>query len=872
VGAFFRRLRARVKYWDHERQLARELEVHREMSERHHAEDAETRRKVSLLLGNTTIAREDARAVWVARWLQQLIQDLRYGARGLARRPTFTLTALSMLVLGLGLTASLFAVFNAMFLRPWPVPDAGRVFVAESTWMQDHVRVTRGARMTFSSLGLPYASWPALKSGARAADYTFVELNTFRVPFETKGGFPFLRGAFVADNFFDVMRVPMQLGRAFSDASPSSEPAAVLTDSTWRQYFGGDTAIVGNAVMLSGVRATIVGVTAPGFEGLQPDELNVLVAASSAGKWTQIPFASNLRTNDATVCCLELRGRLRPGFSRAQASADLTFLMQRYAADHGVSPTSVTLRSTAALFRRGIDGDTATLLALVTAGCLLVWLLACTNVWNLELARGLERGREIMVRLSLGAGRGRIVRQFLTEGLILASMAGVLAYLVTAWLPGAIMNVFGGASPFGYQPDARVAIVIAALAVAAALLFSMAPALHVTRARLRGGPLTLSHSSGRLRHVMLAMQIAIGAVLILTGALLTRSVSNALNGHADFAVGSVSVVTISPPPDNPAYSDHLQLRAAWARTTESLASAGVPFAAAMQAPISNRKMLASAKGEDGRIFQTLVYAMAAGGMAVLDVPIVAGHNYSDAIDRREIVVNEAFAHRMWPGSSPLGKSIDLDYPEAGRYTVVGVARNAHLTSFGEMGPMVHRAMPKSVPIQLQAVLRRDATAEASVRKIIAEHDPALSVSIVPLSDSIRRALRDSINGATIASSLGAIALLLAIVGIFGVFSFVVEERRREIGIRLALGADRTQLSSSILRRLLWPLASGLAAGLALSALAGLALRGYLLGISPLDPIAYAAALAILTFAALAAAFVPMRRALRLDPAITLRQE
>jgi hypothetical protein len=434
------------------------------------------------------------------------------------------------------------------------------------------------------------------------------------------------------------------------------------------------------------------------------------------------------------------------------------------------------------------------------------------------------------------------------------------------------MNVFGGSSPFGYRPDAWVALVIAALAGAAALLFSMAPALHVTRGGLGGRPLALSHSSGRVRHILLAMQVSIGAVLILTGALLTRSVSNALGGHADFAIGSVSVVTISPPPDNPDYSDHLQLRAAWARTAESLASAGIAFAPALQAPISNRKALASAQGDNGRIFQTLVYGMAAEGMNVLDIPLVAGRNYSDAIDEREIVVNEEFARRMWPGSSPLGKSVDLDYPEAGRYTVVGVARNAHLTAFGEMRPMVHRAMPRSVPIRLEAVVRRDPATEASVRKIIAGRDPALSVSIVPLSDSIRRALRDAINGATIASSLGGVALLLAIVGIFGVFSFVVEERRREIGIRLALGADRAQLSGSILRRLLWPLASGLGAGLAMSVLAGIALRGYLLGISPLDPIAYAAALAILALAALAAAFVPMRRALQLDPAITLRQE
>jgi predicted permease len=509
-----------------------------------------------------------------------------------------------------------------------------------------------------------------------------------------------------------------------------------------------------------------------------------------------------------------------------------------------------------------------------------VWLLACTNVWNLELARGLERQREVSIRLSLGAGRGRIVRQLLTEGLMLAAIAGVLAYLAARQIPAVVMTFLSDASPFGYRPDAFVALFVAAFAVGATLLFSLAPALQLTRSGWLAAPVSAVRSNRRIRSIVLATQVAIGAVLVLTGSLLARSVSHALSGRADFAVGDVSVVTVSPPPDNPDYSDHLQLRAAWARTAATMTAEGVEFAPAMQPPISNRKSLAQASSGNGHSFQTLIYPMSSAGMSVLKIPIVAGRNYSDNAQEHEIVVNERFAARMWPGESPIGQVVDVELgrllngnaAEQTRFVVVGVAGNAHLTSLGDIEPLIHTPLPTSVPIHLQALVRRDPSNEAAVKKIIAEHEPALSVAIAPLADGIRGALRGAISGATIAGTLGALALVLAVVGIFGVFSFVVEERRREIGIRLALGADGAQISVSVLRMLMWPLATGLGAGVAMAVAASMALRGYLLGISPLDPLAYLTAGSILVFAALVAAFGPMRRAVRVDPAVTLRQE
>lgn len=877
MAAFLRRLRARIKYWNNAGELRKELDVHRELAAASFAANGHTEReshwKAARLLGNATIAREDARDVWIARWVQQAAQDARYGLRQLIRRPSFSLTALAMLVLGLGVTASLFTIFNATFLQPWRLPNPRRVFVAESTWIANHRKPARGGVfVTFSGYGLPYLSGTAIQRDAKTADYTFLEPNLFAVPFPTASGYPFLQGAFVADNFFDVLRVPLQIGRGFSAASASGMPVVVISDSAWRSYFGADNGIVGKTVPLAGVATTIVGVTGPGFHGLPPDQLDVIVAASSAGRWAEIPFAANLRTTDPELCCIEISGRLRPGFSRTSAAEELTFLMQRYAADHAVRPASVSVRGTSLAGRRGIESNQATLFALIAAGCILVWLLSCTNVWNLELARGIERQREVSIRLSLGAGRGRVVRQLLTEGLMLAAVAGVLAYLAASRIPPAVMTFLSDPSPFGYPTDASVAVFVAVFTVAATLVFSLAPALQLTRVGIRTSPIVTARGSRRIRSVVLATQIAIGAVLVITGSLLARSVTHALSGQADFAVGAVSLVSISPPKDNPDYQDHLQLRAAWARTAAAMKSEDVEFAPAFQAPIGDRKSLTTASGGNGRSFQSLIYPMASTGMAVLKIPMVSGRNYSDNAEDKEVVVNEQFAKRMWPGESPLGKAVDIDYPTPGRFVVVGVARNAHITSLGDIEPLIHSPLPRSVPFMLQALVRRDPVNEAAVRNVVATHEPALSVAIAPLSNNIRQAIRGAMSGATIAGALGALALTLAVVGIFGVFSFIVEERRKEIGIRVALGADRSQIGAGLVRLLALPLAAGLGAGVLMSTTAGLALRGYLLGISAFDPLAYLAAGAILGFAALAAAAVPMRRALRVDPATTLRQE
>jgi predicted permease len=876
MAAFLRRLRARVKYRNNAEELKKELEAHRALAAASFAasgdSERESRWKAARLLGNTTLAREDARAVWVARWIEQAVQDARYGVRQLIRRPSFSVTAIAMLVLGLGVTASLFTIFNSTFLQAWRLPDPGRVFVAESTWIANHRKAVRGGvSVTFSGYGLPYLAWTSIQHDAKAADYTFVEPDTFAVPFSTASG-PFLRGAFVADNFFDVLRAPVQVGRGFSAATASGVPVAVISDSTWRRYFAADRGIIGKTIPLWGVATTLVGVTDRGFEGLPPDQLDVIVAASAASRWTQSPFAANLRTTDPELCCVEVSGRLRPGFSRAAAAEELTFLMRRYAADHAVRPTDVSIRSTSAIGRRGIESGPATMFALIAAGCLLVWLLSCTNVWNLELARGIERQREVSIRLSLGASRGRVVRQLLTEGLMLAAVAGILAYFAASRIPSAVMAFLSDPSPFGYPPDTSVAVFVSIFAVAATLVFSLAPALHLTRVGLRIAPITTAGGSRRVRGVVLGTQIAIGTVLVITGSLLARSVTHVLSGDADFAVGAVSLVTISPPANNPDYQDHLQLRAAWARTAATMKSEGVEFAPAMQAPIGDRKSVTTASAGNGRSFQSLIYPMASAGMSVLKIPIVAGRNYSDNAEDKEVVVNQQFAKKMWPGESALGKQVDIDYPTRGRFAVVGIARNAHITSLGDIEPLIHAPLPHSVPFMLQALVHRDAANEAAVQRVVATHEPALSVAIAPLANSVRKALRPAISGATIASALGTLALALAVVGIFGVFSFVVEERRKEIGIRLALGADRSQIGVGLIRLLAWPLGAGVGAGVVMSMAAGLTLRGYLLGISPLDPLAYMSAIVILALAAATAAFVPMRRAVSVDPAVTLRQE
>ena len=875
MRALLRRLRARIKYRHFERDLAQELEQHRALAEAEltaagrSARDA--RWQAAKQLGNTTLAREESRGIWIWRWADEVRQDLNYGIRTLLRQPTFALTAIATLTLGLGLTGSLITVFNAAFLKPWPVGDPDQVVAVSSSLTADLSRVGKISGAIRDGAGIPGGAAREIMSSARQADFTFISSlgAGFRVPFEVTPGLPFVKAAFVSDNFMEVLRLPVRYGTGFSTKSSSDNPTVVITDELWQRVFGADPDIAGTTTTLNGVTVTINGVLPRHFIGLAPREFAVLVPASAAGAWPDLLAAAPLLATGTNACCVDIIGRRRPTSSQAALTAELTGLVQRFAREQGAAVASVQLTDTSMAGRRGVDPQSAQLYALLTTGCGLVWLLACVNVGNLELARGFRRTRELRTRLALGAGRSRIVRQLVTEALLLATVAATLACGVAYLAPPVLMQKLGATPAVRYTPDAAVALMIAALAFAAALIFGLVPAVQCTRMGLAAEQ---ARRSRWLRGTVLAAQLALSAVLLVSATLLWRSVSEALAGHMDFGVNDVAIVQITPPSGAPDLSDHLQLRAAWARLTAAMAADRTPFAQIYQAPIGSRRTPITASSDTGTQHDAVVFPMSSAGMSLLGVRLTRGRLYADALATHEAVVNASLAEALWPKQDPLGRQIRLGSYDSAPFTVVGVAESAHLTSLGDLKPLVHVPLPKSVPIVLTALMPRAADADAALRRVVARVDSRMAVSIRPLADDVRKALEDQIIGARIAAGLAGIALLLSIVGVFGVFAFVVEERRRDVGVRLALGAGRDDVVRAVFATAWVPLVSGIVAGLLLSLAATSTLRAYLLGVNVGDPQTYGIVTTVLGVSIGIATFIPLRRAMRVDPAITLRAE
>ena len=811
--------------------------------------------------GNVALTREDTRAVWIPVVLEQFVQDVHYALRSLRRYPGFSIAAIAMLTIGLGLVAGGYTVFNGLFIRGWAVPDNAQVFRA---------RAERIAAPTegFFRDGFSIGAYKYIHANAKRADYVAMTIEFFRVSAETGTGGTHTSGMFVSHNFIETLRIPLQRGTGFGGVPLSTEPRILISDGVWRRLFGADANIVGRTAWLSGVATTIVGVTDRGSDGLGGRPLDVIVDMSSAGMWGPTR-SGTIRTSDDATCCVIVAGRLPDGFTRSHAREELDRLTGQYRRSVGQPALSVSLLNTTPgedIRTRGAAGDVVeTVLALIGAGIVLVMLLTCANVGNLYLARSLKRKPEIAVRLSLGASRARVVRQLLTEGFVMAAVAGVCAALMTVGVPMVMRMLENNATATMFASDWRVAAFTMAGVVVTCLLISLAPALQTTRIVWRGATATMTGGTGRMRGVVLAAQIAIAAVLVLSATLLARGIGHAVSAPGDFALRTTTVIELEPP-ENRAHdrTRNDALRASLAQAVRSstfgVGVAGAPPAGANQT---------SVRSSDSEVeFRCKLLTLTAPAFAVLDLRLATGRFASDDPAAAEAVINETLARQMWPAESALGKTLTISSNRR-RYTVVGIARDAHLTSLSEIEPTVHIAPFTGLPVLLA---RTTPDLESRIASLVASVDPELGIKLTPLTATVEETLDNARTGASVAAGLGAVALLLAIIGVFGVFSYLVEERRYEIGIRLALGASSAEIGAALFRASQGAVAGGLIAGLTLSAIAGMSLRRFLFGLSPADPVSYLVVSLVLGTAAIIATAIPVARALRVDPAVTLKAE
>jgi predicted permease len=636
----------------------------------------------------------------------------------------------------------------------------------------------------------------------------------------------------------------------------------VLSHELWASFFSSDPAIVGRTVTFRDAPVVVLGVAAAGVQEspVEPTPELWLPLWSLALVDPDDAFAREFMTNPAH-CCVDLVGRLRPGASRSRAEAEISALDRQFRGDADRDGAGMRVTE-AAIFYQPEAAKARPVLALLSAGALLVLLLTCANVGNLQLARAAARRRELTVRMALGAARRRVVRQLLTEGLLLSAIATACSLAVSVIVTRLIASQLEAevARLIDSTIDLRVLLFAAGLTVTTALVTSLAPALRGTGHLVAGR--SPERATLRLRSAFLATQVAVSVVLLVAAALLNRGLAQAAAQDVGFRLDSLVAMKIER------QTSRRDADTVFLRDVLSALS-GSPVAAAPIEPLGDVSMhtvvrRANEPGETDR--PTQFQPVSSNYFQVLGIPLRAGRTFSDG-STDEVVLNETLARMLWPGGDAVGHHLAGEDGTAGRQ-VVGIVADAHLTGLGGVAPMIFEPA-RSLNYLL---FDRSAVAPDAVHAAVAAVDRSAAVTIRGVGDNVGGSLEAATQGARVAGGFGLLALAVAAVGIAGVFSFVVTQRTREIGIRVALGATRQRVTELLLRRASRPIAAGLGLGLLMAMLAGPVLRSYLYGLSPSDPLAYVIVVLMVVATAWTATLLPLRRAVRIDPAVTLRHD
>ena len=802
--------------------------------------------------------------------------DLRYAVRTLLKSRGFAAAAALTLALGIGAATAIFTVVNAVLLRPLPYPDAERLTMV---WLANPLQ---GIARDVS----PYPTFRAFRDGSSSFShltaYTATSLNL------TGAGEPQrVRGAFVTEGFLPMLGVGPMLGRGLRDDEhqPGRHEVAVIGHGLWMRAFGGEAPAVGSTLSLNGTRYTIVGVMPPGFAYPRDAEFWLPLAPTPALR----PVLESRGSY-----WLNVLGRLRADASLRAAGAELEATLRQLDGEFpGVyDGQSVLLEP----LLDSIAGHLRTPLFVLQGAVLFLMLIACANVANLLFARATARQREMAIRAALGARRGRLVQQLVTESLVLAALGAAGGLVLAAWGID-LLQAFGPDDlPRLHEVrlDATVLAFTALLMLGAAVVFGLAPALQLARpdlvTPLKESARTAAGQTSRARTLLVGSQIALALVLLVGAGLLIRSFSRVMSVDPGFDPAGVLTVELALPSQR--YPDDAQRGAFYRRLVERLAAQpGVEVAGAIRdvllsrlpnsAPISieGRADLSEADRNLPIAFDPVTPDF----FRVLRIPIVRGRGFTHADDGAAppvAIVNQSLVRRFFPGGDPVGRRVTFGSPDGENVrwlTIVGVAADARRSGL-DAGPRPELYAPHAqAPAADMTLTLRTAgdpmMLAGSVRAALAELDPEL-----PLA---RVATLDRLVGASVAERrfhmlllavFSALALILAAIGIYGVVTYLVSRRAREFGVRLALGAQRRDVLRMVLREGARITAAGAALGL-LGALAMTrVLAALLYEISPTDAPTFAAVTAVLVTVALAACYIPARRATRIDPVVSLRAE
>jgi predicted permease len=794
------------------------------------------------------------------------------------------------IALGIGVNTTILGIVNTLLLRPLPIGHSDRVVQIYTT---DTHFPGRSPNSYLNCLDYQRHN----RVFKEMAAYSFAGVGM------TRGGETSnVLGQLVSGNYFDLLELRPFLGRGFlpeEDTAPNGHPVAVLSYKFWKKL-GADRNIIGNTITLNGRAFSIVGVAPPGFTGVDigvAPEIWMPLAMHGCIRPSGDEWFENRR-----ALFLSLLGRLKPSVSLSTAQAQMQIMARQLeqAYPDVNKERSVVLVPAEKAKSQGIGGpgneNTAqdiSLLLLFAAGSIL--LIACANVANLLLARASTRQREMAIRLALGAGRGRVIRQLLTESLLLASIGGIGGILLAYWLGDVLISLLP-ATPVPLsldpQPDFRVIIVAVLLALLSGVIFGLAPALQTTRGDLTQGLRERAIATGggglhhwNLRNLLVIAQIAVSLLLLIGSALFLKSFHSAQQIDPGFRTENLVIVSIDP-----ALAGYDQKRGGQVardiieqvRRDPQARGADLGQFVPLGFGGEGRTIVAEGRDENAQSNRKIanISAVTPGYFETMRVPILRGHNFTEheagENSAKVAVISETMARTFWPGEDAVGRRFRY-YNREGSFEVVGVARDVKAVTLGETPvPMLYtpfRDLPDGGITVFVHTGGAPGPMLSEVHRIVRNIDNHISITYEKtVAQHLAFALWPSWMGAVLLGSLGLLALLLASVGVYGVMAYSVSQRTRELGIRMALGAQSSQVLQLVLRQGMLLAAIGLGIGL-LAAFGSTRLaRTLLYGVNPSDPMIFVGVTLLLAAAAFAACYFPARRALKIDPVVALRFE
>ena len=838
MNEFFRRLRYLLSRRRFDLELESDMEFHREMAAKEGRDN----------FGNVLRLREDAREAWGWVWIDRLAQDLRYGVRVTLRSPGFTLVAVLVLAIGIGINVAAFSLFDMVALKPLPVPNADRL-----------VRLERKSPNAYTS-EISYPSFLFYRDHAKTLSAAMAVLGVppMQIDDDLKG----TSASFVTPNYFTELGTRALYGRMLnpaSDDSPSAPPVAVISYRLWQSRFAGDPTVIGRTIRLNRKPVTIVGITPYALATLGGQQPDIWLPVA------QQPYfidGSKVLNDFLSNSSARMWGRLAPGVTPKAAEQELRTLTNELRRQH---PSAVWDNEFIQISPGGhmqvMQPEMYQVGAMVGVLTLLILAVACGNLGALMLARAVQREREIGIRIAIGASGARILRQLFTESLLLATAGAVAGLLLGCAVLQIALTRLDAPKWLSAAPDLRVLLFTVAVTFLSTIFFGLTPALQIARQR--------QHKI-TARHILVAAQVAGSCVLLIVASLLVRAAHHALYTNPGF--GYERLVSIDAQLAQHGYTagaaksylDRLQERLS--------AVPGVRSVSLVLLPPLGHAVSRERREIDGRVVMLYPNFISPGFFQTMQIPLLLGRTFRSG-EKNAVIVSDSFARRQWPGQNPLEKLIG-DGKLKDR--VVGVVGDAHVNALSDDDAVEEYWPTADDQMRGMVVMARMAGSHEGLSLIAKSISESLDPKLFPEISQIKSLYADNVR--TIEMTAGAVtlvgfvALVLAGVGLVGLVSFTVSQKTKEIAIRTALGASGRNVLQVLLRQFFLPASLGLLIGTLATAASSQILRRALYGISNLDFIGYAVAIAFLLVTLALATLLPARRALHLNLTRALHYE